>query len=179
MLAFGCMIKSLKQRPKTRPKCQNSNLGCCFEFGICLEQHRYIFFTLYQFFTRALRILWPKILVKISVNMWISVNRKILGSITEKDFWTQPPQKYTYRNCAYIVWQYKGVPFGEVRLGGWSTEGPQAPTLGTHVSVCATIDVFGGGAGGGHRPPLEYEIPYCLDSRRLCLLVGYPNTNTY
>ena len=27
----------------------------------------------------------------------------------------------------------------EVRLGGWSTEGPKAPTSGRHVSACATI----------------------------------------
>ena len=27
----------------------------------------------------------------------------------------------------------------EVRLGGWGTEGPKAPTLGRHVSACATI----------------------------------------
>ena len=27
----------------------------------------------------------------------------------------------------------------EVRLGGLGTEWPQAPTLGRHVSVCATI----------------------------------------
>ena len=29
--------------------------------------------------------------------------------------------------------------FKEVRLGGWGTEGPKAPTLGRHVSACATI----------------------------------------
>ena len=27
----------------------------------------------------------------------------------------------------------------EVRLGGWGTEGPKAPTLGRHISECATI----------------------------------------
>ena len=27
----------------------------------------------------------------------------------------------------------------EVRLGGWVTEAPKAPTLGRHVSACATI----------------------------------------
>ena len=27
----------------------------------------------------------------------------------------------------------------EVRLGGWGTEGPKTPTLGGHVSACATI----------------------------------------
>ena len=27
----------------------------------------------------------------------------------------------------------------EVRLGGWGIEGPQGPTLGKHVSECATI----------------------------------------
>ena len=27
----------------------------------------------------------------------------------------------------------------EDRLGGWGTEGPKAPTLGRHVSACATI----------------------------------------
>ena len=26
----------------------------------------------------------------------------------------------------------------EVRLGGWATEWPKAPTLGRHVSACAT-----------------------------------------
>ena len=27
----------------------------------------------------------------------------------------------------------------EVRIGGWGTKGPKSPTLGRHVSVCATI----------------------------------------
>ena len=27
----------------------------------------------------------------------------------------------------------------EVRFGGWGTEGPKAPTLGRHVSECASI----------------------------------------
>ena len=29
--------------------------------------------------------------------------------------------------------------FKEVRLGGWGTEGPKAPTLGQYVSACTTF----------------------------------------
>ena len=32
----------------------------------------------------------------------------------------------------------------EVRLGGWGTEGPKAPTLGQYVSACATIPLGSG-----------------------------------
>ena len=40
------------------------------------------------------------------------------------------------------MWEKRGI-YGpvnkEVRLGGWGTEGPRAPTLGRHLSACATI----------------------------------------
>ena len=32
----------------------------------------------------------------------------------------------------------------EVRLGGWGTEGPKAPTLGQYVSACATFPLGSG-----------------------------------
>ena len=32
----------------------------------------------------------------------------------------------------------------KVRLGGWGTEGPKAPTLGQYVSACATIPLGSG-----------------------------------
>ena len=32
----------------------------------------------------------------------------------------------------------------EVRLGGWGTEGPKAPTLGQYVSACAIIPLRSG-----------------------------------
>ena len=45
-----------------------------------------------------------------------------------------------YVECATLVRTLVYCNFHkEVRLGGWGTEGPKAPTLGRHVSACATI----------------------------------------
>ena len=32
----------------------------------------------------------------------------------------------------------------EVRLGGWGSEGPKAPTLGQYISACATVPLGSG-----------------------------------
>ena len=45
-----------------------------------------------------------------------------------------------YIVCAKLVLALVYCNFlKEVRLGGWGTEGPKAPTLGRHASACATI----------------------------------------
>ena len=45
-----------------------------------------------------------------------------------------------YIACAKLVLALVYCNFlKEVRSGGWGTEGSKAPTLGRHVSACATI----------------------------------------
>ena len=45
-----------------------------------------------------------------------------------------------YIACAKLVLALVYCNFlKEVRLGGWGTEGPKAPTLGQYVSACATF----------------------------------------
>ena len=50
-----------------------------------------------------------------------------------------------YIVCAKLVLALVYCNFlKEVRLGGWGTEGPKAPTLGQYVSACATIPLGSG-----------------------------------
>ena len=50
-----------------------------------------------------------------------------------------------YIACAKLVLALVYCNFlKEVRLGGWGTEGPKAPTLGQYVSACATIPLGSG-----------------------------------
>ena len=45
-----------------------------------------------------------------------------------------------YIACAKLVLALVYCNFlKEVRLGGWGTEGPKAPTLGQYISACATF----------------------------------------
>ena len=50
-----------------------------------------------------------------------------------------------YIACAKLVLALVYCNFlKKVRLGGWGTEGPKAPTLGQYVSACATIPLGSG-----------------------------------
>ena len=50
-----------------------------------------------------------------------------------------------YIACAKLVLVLVYCNFlKEVRLGGWGSEGPKAPTLGQYVSACATIPLGSG-----------------------------------
>ena len=50
-----------------------------------------------------------------------------------------------YIACAKLVLALVYCNFlKEVRLGGWGTEGPKAPTLGQYVSACATFPLGSG-----------------------------------
>jgi len=73
------------------------------------------------------------------LNTYIHFNIKFLhGSVPLKDF--GPPSKSVRNSNTKLLPVQSYCNFlKEVRLGGWGTEGPKAPTLGRHVSVCATI----------------------------------------
>ena len=52
---------------------------------------------------------------------------------------------HNYIACAKLVLALEYCNFlKEVRLGGWGTEGPKAPTLGQCVSACATFPLGSG-----------------------------------